>query len=92
MKLLKFYGEHCPQCTVLSNTLKRNKINTLDINAEENMTLAETYGIRNIPTLVLVEGDTFDEMKEIGRLTGCPPINMIMDFLDKNNYENESSC
>lgn len=92
MKLLKFYGEHCPMCKVLSNTLKRNNIQTLDINAEENITLAESYGIRNIPTLILVEGNTFDEMKEVARLNGCPPINMIINFLNENNYENESSC
>lgn len=69
MKILKFSASWCGPCKMLSMTLAGIKdeipypIEEIDIDA--NQELAQKFGIRGVPTLILVDGVT-----EIKRKSG----------------------
>lgn len=64
MKILYFGASHCGQCKVLKpNFIKECQRLGLEeakdyelIDAEENMELSDKYDIRNLPTVVFVNG------------------------------------
>ncbi len=66
-KIIRFTASWCQPCKMLAATLEECKIDTpievVDI--DENMELAKQYGVRGVPTMVLVDGD-----KEVARLVG----------------------
>lgn len=58
MKILKFSASWCQPCKMLSKTLedvdlKGCELQELDV--EENQELTSKYGIRNIPTMIMVD-------------------------------------
>lgn len=81
MKLYKFYAEWCAPCKMLSKVITeaKDKINVeiveFDIDAE--MMTAINYGIRSVPTMVLVD----DDEKEIKRLNGYVNEEKLLEFL-----------
>ncbi len=56
MKLLKFSAEWCRPCAALTKTLEGVELpvplETMDI--DEHQVLARTYGVRGVPTVILV--------------------------------------
>jgi thioredoxin 1 len=81
MKLYKFYAEWCAPCKMLSKVIDdaKDKINVdiveFDIDAE--MMTAINYGVRSVPTMVLVD----ENDKEIKRLNGYANEEKLLDFL-----------
>lgn len=75
MKLLKFSADWCGPCKVLEKTLGNIEHENIDIELDEELT--SKYGIRSIPTLVLVD----DEGKEMRRLIGAVTLDEINKFL-----------
>lgn len=75
MKLLKFFADWCGPCKALEKTLGNIEHENIDIELNEELT--SKYGIRSIPTLVLVD----DEGKEMRRLTGAVTLDEINKFL-----------
>jgi thioredoxin 1 len=73
MKILKFYAEWCNPCKVLSKNIEEFKkshpeIEIVSINVEEDESLSEKYGIRNVPVLIkLVDGA--EVSRNVGLLT-----------------------
>lgn len=82
MKLYKFYAEWCQPCKMLSKVIEDagDKITTevvsFDIDAE--MMTAVNYGVRGVPTLVLVD----DEGKEIRRQSGYVNEEKLLEFIN----------
>jgi len=77
MKYLYFSAQWCGPCKTLSPIM--NEVSTLvsveKIDVDLDYERAQQYGVRNIPTVVLVEGET-----EVKRFIGVQP---------KQNYINE---
>lgn len=80
MKLLKFYTTHCIQCkqqTKLLDGFAEAEVVSMDCDEHED--LVKKYGIRSVPTLVLV-----DEEILVHKFTGITKPDAIIDAI--NNY------
>ena len=73
-RVLKFSASWCGPCKMLSKNLE--EINTEvpieEIDIDENQETAMEYGVRGVPTLIMLEGNT--EMK---RLVGMQPLKQL---------------
>jgi thioredoxin 1 len=81
VKALKFYATWCEPCKALSKIIEgaQDKITMPieDIDIEQNMELAQKYGIRGVPALVIVD----DEGKEVKRQNGMVMEDKLLEFL-----------
>ena len=78
-KLLKFSATWCGPCKSLANNFKHvdlGDVELVSIDIEENEASAIQYGIRGVPTLVLLEDD-----KEVKRKTGVLMADQIEEFI-----------
>ena len=72
MKILKFSASWCGPCKMLTKTIAGIKdeipypVEEIDI--DENTDLAQKYGIRGVPTMVLIDGDK-EVKRKVGSLT-----------------------
>ena len=57
MKVIKIYSETCGPCKVLEKNLVEAGVeyDSVDVTSEEGEDLTETYGVRAVPTLLLVD-------------------------------------
>lgn len=71
MKLIKVYSKTCMPCKVLEKNLVQSgiKYNSVDISSDEGDRLARTYGIRTVPTLLLIGDDGHMIDKRVGILS-----------------------
>ena len=81
MKALKFEASWCQPCKMLTKIMEdaadQITVQVDKIDIDENMELAKQYGIRGVPTLVLVD----DEGKEIKRQSGVMMEAQLLEFL-----------
>ena len=56
-QILLFTAKNCPNCKLAKNFLNEVGIKYRDIDAEEDVALAEKYGVELAPTMVVVSGD-----------------------------------
>ena len=81
MKAIKFYATWCEPCKALSKIIEgaADKITMPieDIDIEQNMELAQKYGIRGVPALVIVDEDG----TEIKRQSGMLMEDKLLEFL-----------
>lgn len=81
MKLLKFYTTHCSQCKVQDILLKDFiDAEVVPVDCDEREDMVDLYNIRNLPTLILENGD-----KEIARFTGITQVNVIKEAIKNAN-------
>lgn len=76
-KILYFSAPWCGPCKTLGPIVESlsGQINVQKINVDDNQDLSIQYGVRNIPTLILVENG---ETK--GRLVGMQSKESILSF------------
>ena len=81
MKLLKFYAPWCAPCKGLSMVIAaaQDKI-TLpieEVNIDEDIDTAVKYGVRSVPTLVVIDDQGNTVKKNVGVLNEA----QLLDFL-----------
>tara|TARA_R100001463_G_scaffold17250_4_gene44288 strand:- start:619 stop:864 length:246 start_codon:yes stop_codon:yes gene_type:complete len=79
-KILYFSAAWCGPCKMLGPIMESlaGEINYEKIDVDNNQDLSIQYGVRNIPTLILVENG-----EAVGRLTGLQQKNQILEFYNR---------
>lgn len=84
MILIKFWAEWCGPCKQqgkLLEELDEIKVESIDIEDEENQEMVDLYRVQSLPTLVLVN----DEGYEVKRFIGLTPVNKIKEAIKEYN-------
>lgn len=85
MKLLKFSASWCTPCSVLAKTIDSiiDKpallANIESVDVDENPDLPVQYGVRGVPTLIVID----DEGNELRRSTGNLSREKLLDFVTR---------
>ena len=79
-KILYFTAAWCAPCKALSPIMDslQGQINFDKIDVDTNTDLSAQYGVRGVPSLVLVENGN-----EVGRLVGAQTKETILNFYNK---------
>jgi thioredoxin-like negative regulator of GroEL len=79
-RILRFTADWCNPCKQLSENMERAnlKIPVEVIDVEKNESVANHYGIRNLPTMILL-----DENIEIKRISGLKTANQIKTWINE---------
>ena len=79
-KVLYFSAAWCGPCKMLGPIMESlsGQINYEKIDVDNNQDLSIQYGVRNIPTLILVENG-----EAVGRLTGLQQKDAILEFYNR---------
>lgn len=80
--LIDFYADWCGPCRMLAPIIEEIKkeatdVKVVKINVDENMAIAEQFGVRNIPTLVIVK-----DGKVVKQAAGFRPKKDILQMLE----------
>ena len=78
MKLIKFSLPNCQPCKVLAEQMKKEGIESTDINLfEDTEELGFKYSIRNVPTVVVLD-EKDGIMQEVGRARNIEQLKEIL--------------
>lgn len=81
MKLLKFYAPWCAPCkglsVVMAGAEDKIKLPIEEVNIDEDIDTALQYGVRSVPTLVIVDDQGNLVKKNVGVLNEA----QLLDFL-----------
>ena len=79
-KILYFSAAWCGPCKMLGPIMESlaGQINYEKIDVDNNQDLSIQYGVRNVPTLVLV-----DNGEAVGRLVGVQSKEAILEFYNR---------
>lgn len=78
MKLLYFSANWCNPCRTFGPIMEQaaqSGIPVQKINVDTDTEAAQAFGIRNVPTVVLVEGT-----REVKRFSGVKPLHEVKSF------------
>ena len=77
-KILKFSATWCGPCKSLSMTLHGEDLGVPleEVDIDQSADLSAKYGIRSVPTLVYVRGET-----EVSRLGGAQTLAKVKDWI-----------
>ena len=68
--VLFFKTPTCPNCKAAGALLDKAGIHYTALNANEEKELVEKYGIKQAPTIVLVDGDSFEKYRGVSDIRG----------------------
>ncbi len=71
MQLLKFYADWCYPCKSLSEVMSKIEIpwKVVEVDIDKNMEDTIFYGVRTVPTLILLDENNNIVHKSVGLLT-----------------------
>ena len=80
--LIDFYADWCGPCQMVSPIVdeiasERSDIKVCKVNVDEQMELAQSFGVSSIPTLVVISGG-----KLVKHAVGVQPKSAILDMLE----------
>ena len=80
-RVIRFTASWCGPCKMLSRNLEdiKTEIPVEVIDIDENQNTAIDFGVRGVPTLVMLDGNT--EMK---RLVGMTSLKELQDWFDND--------
>jgi thioredoxin 1 len=81
MKLLKFHATWCAPCKMLSRVMEDVQLPmpVEEIDIDQDRDAANKFGIRGVPTLVIVD----DAGVEVRRMSGMLMEKQLLDFVNK---------
>lgn len=82
--VVDFFATWCGPCKMLGPVLEevaseRSEIQIVKIDVDENTSLAKTYGIMSVPTMIL-----FKDGKPISKKSGYMPKELIEEWMNEN--------
>ena len=81
MKVLKFHASWCGPCQAQTMIIKgagdKLPLTVEDVNIDENVFMSTNFGVRSIPTLILVD----DQEKELKRHTGVMKEDQLIEWM-----------
>ena len=82
MKLIKFSLPNCQPCKVLAEQMKKEGVESTEINLlEDTEELGFKYSIRNVPVVLVLD----EKEQEIGRARNIEQLKEILKLNNKNN-------
>ena len=83
MKFLYFSAPWCGPCRMLGPVMEKvgQKYSVEKINVDENQELSAQFGVRSIPTVILVD----ESNKELERMVGVKPEGYYYDIFENHN-------
>jgi len=85
--LLFFSASWCAPCKAMTpvvlavSSMMGERLNTIKLDVDSSASSAEEYGIRSVPTLILVKNDEI-----IAQQVGGLPPSQLMQWLEQNTY------
>jgi thioredoxin 1 len=82
--LVDFWGDHCPACRQISPILRelaeeqRDSLKVVKVHAVENPAISSRYGVRAMPTVLLIAGGTV-----CGQLVGARPKSAFVKLIEQ---------
>ena len=67
-KIMLFTTKTCSNCSAAKAVLEKSGIGYTIVDAEENVGLTETYGVRQAPTLIVKNGDAFEKFAGVSEI------------------------